>query len=296
MPRERVSFLLVAVALASIMLPAIVEAQPLASPPFTTPPRVCTFSLGGGASVQMEAGPDLTKPKGLAATFPVPDVCPKDPETGSPFPGGCQKWQYRWIYTGVNPSQSFVSFDTDATVFATEPSASVSDILEGDSQSGAGLNIAGERILRFNANATTFSASFWTPLRVSVGTQTGGFHSGKNTGFCAIAGADNIVGDNVGPAPVTTTKVDEYGVCQISLSLDPKGCPTGVTATSSDPSIPCVVNEVAQLAIGSGHFDGGQCGKGFTTSGSPICTVYYCPTSFGTCFTVTYDKGSGTCP
>ena len=212
------SLLADALFISGIALVACEAAAQIATPPanVSPPPRTCTLPAGPGSSVVIEAGPDTSAGSGLAAIFPITEACP------APFLGMCRKWQYRWRYTGVNPSHSFVSFDTRATVFAAAPTAAVSAFLAGDSQSKAGLHTAGERFLRFNANNTTFLASFWTPDSVPPDLVTAGFQSGSRIGFCAILGAGSPVGDP-GLSTALQLKTSTLG-CTVEWTLTTDGC------------------------------------------------------------------------
>ncbi len=207
-----------------------------ATPPQTPPPRECTLVAGRG-SVTIQAGP-ATGP-GLSPIFPITEPCPQG------FSGMCRRWEYRWIYTGINPSHAFVSFDTDVTVFAAEPAASVSEVLEGDSQSKVGQDIAGERILRYNANATTCRAAFWTPDAVTPGTMTAGFQSGGSRGFCAIAGADNPFGDPALSTPVAI-ETNVLG-CRVLWQQSPDGCVLGAQILEGSPE-GCTIETDQNLA------------------------------------------------
>jgi hypothetical protein len=99
---------------------------------------------------------------------------------------------------------------------------------------------------------------------------------------CRIAGADisGTASTAVGVASITTTQVDQFQGCEITLALDEKGCPSAVTATGG-----CAVSE--ETFLGGQTFLGGNCrlGNGLVTHENPTCS-WYCPTSFGTCYKV----------
>jgi hypothetical protein len=232
MLKDKLPALLPILALAGLValsLPEALAQVPLYTPAWQSPPRDCTIGAGTTASVRIVAGPDSSQPSGLAAAFPVTEPCP------APFSGTCRRWDYKWTFTGVNPSHSIVSVDTDVQVLAAAPTAVPSFPIVGDSPTGFGVNIAGEVGLRFNANADTLFASIWTPQGVGVGTVTAGFQSGKARGFCAIAGADNPVGD---PGLSLNTRVETSTLgCTVVWTLSPDGCPVSAEVTSGSCEI-----------------------------------------------------------
>ena len=179
-------------------------------------PRECTISAGTG-SVRILAGPDASQASGLAAIFPVPEPCP------APHTGMCQRWDYEWIYSGLNPSHSVLSVDTDIMVVSAAPTAVPSAPPGGDSSTGGCQNAGGEVCLRFNANSETFFATYWTPLNVVSGSRTAGFQSGNRKGFCSLAGADGTIGD---PQLSTTNQITTTTLgCTVVWTLSADGCP-----------------------------------------------------------------------
>jgi hypothetical protein len=218
---------------ASVVLLIITEARAQtlpASPPFVSPPRTCTLPAGPGKSVVIQAGPAATV-SDLNPVFPITVSCQF---TSS---GLCNKWEYRWIYTGVNPSHSAVSFDSNITVFAAVPTAAVNAPGSGDaSLGGVGQSVFGERFLRFNANATNFLASFLTPTNVVPNTLTAGFRSGSQSGFCAIAGAGDPTTTVEGLSLPLVVRTETLG-CTIEWTQSADGCVTGATVVAGDCTI-----------------------------------------------------------
>jgi hypothetical protein len=205
-----------------LAVPAAVAQAPLWNPP-QEPPRECTIPVGSTASVRIIAGPDTSAPNGVGPVFPIMEPCP------APFTGICRKWEYEWIYKGLNPSHAVVAFDADVKVLAAVPTATVIPQISGDSSTGYGANVAGEVGLRFNSNAETYFARFWTPVGVGLGTVTAGFQAGKNRGYCAIAGADNLFGD---PALSLTSRIETSTLgCTVVWTLSPDGCPLTAEVT-----------------------------------------------------------------
>ncbi|MGI0014848.1 MAG: hypothetical protein ACREBU_15620, partial [Nitrososphaera sp.] len=137
-------------------------------------PRSCVLPAGAGNTVTIQAGPGATQ-------FPVDVPCL------APFTGDCSRYDYRWIYSGLNPSHSFVTFARENPFVDSSPSATVSIPGAGDSQSGLAANVHEVLVARFNANTTTFNASIFT-RRSEARQATAGFQSGNRSGFCLMAG------------------------------------------------------------------------------------------------------------
>jgi hypothetical protein len=229
-----------------------------------TPPRECTVSLPLGlGSVTIQAGPDDSESDGLAKNFPIPDPCPSGV-------GQCLQWTYRWIFPGgaLTPVDALVSVDTDITILASDPSgATIPRIIP--------VTAEGERFLKFNATANTFTASYWTPPGVGPGTLTASFVAKKGIipfpGRCALAGADNqIANPNLA---VTTQVIDQVGDCSIQRTIDAQGCTVGIQVESGD----CTVTEAVLEIDGLGPIAVG-CGTQITAEGS---TRYCYPTATG---------------
>lgn len=260
--------------------------EPLPSFGVETPPRECTVSLPSGlGSVTIQAGPDAESDD-LAENFPIPDPCP--PGMGLPV-GQCLKWTYRWMFPrgAVMPLEALVSVDTDITILASNPSgATISRIIP--------VIAEGERVLKFNATANTFTASYWTPPGVGPGTLTAGFVAKKGlwplAGRCALAGADDRI---IGPdLPVTTQVTDQVGDCVIQRTVGARGCTVKIQVVPpSDPALCMVEPEDFVLTIST---VGGEpspsiaigCGTQVSDLGGSTRYCYPTPTGKMTCITV----------
>jgi hypothetical protein len=143
------------------------------------------------------------------------------------------------------------------------------------------------RTVRFASQGTVVLGHVYTETNVGIGSVTAISKVGnQGPSTCRIAGPDNILeGASVGIAAVTTSQVDQFQECTITLTLDQKGCPIDIHAQSNVAGVTCQVEEVTQIE--GRAIRGGQC-KGatspFTTDGSTC--VWYCPTSTGSCFKV----------
>jgi hypothetical protein len=207
-------------AVAALALLPITEAaaqQAFWTPPTGTP-RVCDIPVQGG-SVRIVAGPG---PAGTA--FPVTTSCP----VGG---GTCLEWQYQWQYSGVNPSLSIVSVDSNVKVVAAPNGTPIVPVsaampISFDSSLNFG-NVGSELGIRYTANSSTYSASFFTDTSAAVGTVTAGFKSGNRNGFCAIAGANKAGGnpDLSSPKALVTTTLG----CEATWTQSADGCVTDVS-------------------------------------------------------------------
>jgi hypothetical protein len=197
--------------------------------------------------------------------------------------GQCLKWTYRWIFPGgtVTPLEALVSVDTDITVLASDPGgATISRIIP--------VTVEGERFLKFNATANTFTASYWTPPGVGPGTLTAGFVAKKGfallPGRCALVGADDRI---TGPdLPVTTQVTDQVGDCVIQRTIGARGCTVEILVVPpSDPEV-CTVEKGLDLMIDGKPSIAIGCGTQVTDLGGSTRYCYPTPTGKMTCITV----------
>lgn len=221
-PGLRSGFVVAAVAL--LPLTEAAAQTPLYTP--SSPPRDCMLSAGSGETVRIISGQGGT----IAGEFPVRVACP------APHTGTCLEWEYTWLASsGFNISNTVVAVDADTKVVATTPPSGLVPRITGASDVIFGINNAGEQGFRFTAN-NTFTAKLYTPVGVTVGTVTAGFHGGNRRGYCSIAGVGSQVSDPslTQPASLITT----FGPCTITWTQSPDGC---VTAATAVPSGTCTV-------------------------------------------------------
>src|SRR5262249_31127872 len=131
-----------------------------------------------------------------------------------------------------------------------------------------GTGVFDFRTVRFAAQQAVVLGHIYTGTNVGRGSVTALSKVGKaGATTCHIAGADNIESISVGRAPVTTTQLDQFEECSIVLTVDSKGCPTSVQATSTTPGVTCTVNELTfpQVDINGQQFAGGVCGNRFVS-------------------------------
>jgi hypothetical protein len=231
--------------------------------------------------------------------FPIPAACPAN-HLGAE---DCFRWSYSYT-AGGTVSVSAITVDSDLDIVAATSgqvtptsngsSGGMKVYAPGTSDSSLGQIGSGTldlRTVKFASNAPV-TGNVWTRANVGIGTVTALAKVG-NSGLstCAIAGPDNIVsGISVGKAPIPAAQQDTFEGCDIVVSVDPKGCPTAVTAApapgSNLPPGSCVVSQTSFNINGDTNqpFAGGVCGSKFVT-GNNTC-VWYCPTSFGSCFNV----------
>jgi hypothetical protein len=253
------------------------------APALPAPPLQC---INSAQTVRIEAVPDTQ------GNFPVLVSCPSN----SLGVTDCLKWQYRYtLLSGNNISLSAITVDSDLDVVAAtggspESGTSIKVYDPGLSDSAIqqiGSGIFDFRTVRFASQGTVVLGNVYTRTNVGISSVTAISKVGNTTATtCRIAGAGNIEGTSVGLAPVTTNQIDQFQACTISLTLDAKGCPTDVQATSSTAGVTCTVTEVTQPSLDGKPFKGGVCkgGTGLVFEGSTC--VWYCPTTYGTCFKV----------
>ena len=255
-----------------------------AAPP---PPFQCTTAN----SVVVAAIPQ-------GGVFPVPDTCANGAD--------CLRWSYSFTQLASQTiSVSAITVDSDAVIFKASTGVPPNDTTGGMkiyANGSTDSSIGGLGGLAFDFRTVKFSSgspvvgNIWTGTNVGIGTVTALAkvgNSGPTT--CAIAGPDNIIGTSVGKAPLNTTQIDSFEGCDIQIAVDAKGCPTAVVASpapGSPSTLTCTVSQTTfNLTPGAGGgggsnqpFSGGVCGNRFVT-GNNTC-VWYCPTSFGSCFQV----------
>jgi hypothetical protein len=272
------SILSFAAVLGCLALPAPADAQN-PSPALPAPPLTCTIS---GGAVRIEALTDAV------GNFPVSAQCPGDP-AGSL---NCFKWSYRYVLqSGNNISLSALTVDSDVAIVAAtsgspETGGGMKVYNAGESDSAIGLvgnNAFDFRTVRFASQGAVVLGHVYTKRNVGIGSVTAISKVGnQSASSCQIAGADNIDTDSVGFSPIqTTTQIDQFDECRIELVLDAKGCTTDIRVTPADT---CTVTE--ETTINGKAILGGPCNKpsGLVVDGSTC--IWYCPTSFGTCYRV----------
>lgn len=264
----------------TVATPATAQNQAPAAPP---PPMECTINTG---TVKVKAVP------GAGGSFPAPAVCPANTLGATQ----CLKWTYEYTrLSGNNISLSAVTVDADVDIVAAtsgspEAGGGMKVYDPGSSDSaigGLGSGVYDFRTVRFASQGAVVLGHVYTRANVGTGSVTvAGKVGNTSTGTCQIAGADNIEGSSVGLAAVTTSQTDQFQECTITLTLDAKGCPTDVQATSTVQGVTCTVSEISadNFNLNGKKLMGGKCGNSFTTEGS-TCT-WYCPTSYGSCFQV----------
>jgi hypothetical protein len=276
------SILSVGVVLGCLALATAADAQN-ASAALPPPPLTCTVSAN---TVRVDAVPDG------AGNFPVAAKCPAD----APGTLNCFKWSYRYTLLGGgnNISLSAVTVDSDVAIVAAtsgspESGGGMKTYNAGESDSAIGLignNAFDFRTVRFASQGAVVLGHVYTGRDVGIGSVTAVSKVGnQGATTCQIAGADNIDSDSVGFSPViTSTQIDQFNECRIELVLDAKGCTSDVHVTSSNPNVTCTVTE--ETTINGKAILGGPCNKpsGLVVDGSTC--IWYCPTSYGTCFKV----------
>ena len=175
--------------------------------PGASPERSCKAYDYSGKKVEIIAGPN-TYDNSLtpSAVFPVKVTTGADPNckvranpsdpNSQLVNGTCLRWDYRWLYSGVSPSYSFATLDSDLVLNnalggpVTSPPKVYKPVSGGDD---VAEGVAEVRLVRFNAAngaavGGVFNASLYTGVDARVGKVTAGFRSGDRKGFCGIQG------------------------------------------------------------------------------------------------------------
>jgi hypothetical protein len=258
---------------AGILPPIAANTAPLA--------RSCgPFTLGPGKTVTIIAGPAnaTTGDTTQAANFPAKVSNATDlncPAT----PGQCLKWEYKWIYTGVTPSLSFVTLDSDLALWEAKGGWSIFtqgrvSVPPYDDLNGVGDNVAELRTVRFSANSSnsnsgTFNAALYTGLEARVGKVTAGFLNGLQKGFCAMQGAENAPGGDYLQSQSKTITTNTLG-CKVDWTLSADGCVTAAALnplSQGDPPQSCQIT-TPTISGPSGALIGATCGAEISVPGS----------------------------
>ena len=248
--------------------------------PGLIPPRICELARKSGEKLTIVAGPDLTASDSsttLASQFPETVTCP----SGT---GLCSKWNYRYVWENMKPSLAFVDQSSDLAILAISQAGNVSQAGKGFYKSYLGKNNFDVRWIKWNANNTTFDASFITPIAQARVASAGG-KSGKFKKFCLIQGAgigDGFVQDSV-TAEKRTISADGSEICTL---VDPMtqcevgvNCNTGAVRTDAI-DLEDLVKVDGDIAI-TASVPGQQCPTFILDNGLPN-THYYC--SGGRCY------------
>lgn len=262
----------------------------------SSPGRLCTFTPYTGKTVQIIAGPanatagDNTQ----ANNFPVKVSSSNDSNCPSSV-GQCLKWEYKWIYTGVSPSYSFVTLDSDLALFEAAGGVTPTRPYIGNpplsTPSDVGEDVAEVRVLRFNAyNNNTggnFNGAVYTGLEARVGKVTAGFRSGDKDGFCAIQGAENAPGGDFLQSKSTTVTTTTLG-CKVDWTLSADGCVTGAALNPTSQANPPQSCSIATQTISgqSGAVIGATCGAEISVPGSTTTCRWSSTLRTNVCVTV----------
>jgi hypothetical protein len=277
-------YLLVVISIASFLPLAPVMASGMTASipvpaPALSPPRSCVITGSGGKSLTIVAGPDFTSsdPTAQASEFPEAIPCPDDATKI------CAKWNYRFIWQGMNPSLSYVDLSSDQAVKSISTTGSLYGSLPDD-DSDSGLKNYDVRWIKWTSNAATYQSSFITPIAKARSASAGG-KSGTFKGFCLIQGAGQVTqAPQAFTAEKRTTTTDGKEICTI---VDPTTqCEVGVDCQThailpSEPLSTVIGVEgdpATYVAI-----PGQQCPTFVTDNGGPN-TTWYC--SGGRCYII----------
>jgi hypothetical protein len=222
----------------------------------------------------------------------APASCPTNPSGLTQ----CLKWSYLYelLGSGSQIKLAAITVDSDLTIVAatgsnpaTSPESGAGITVFNAGESSLAINNIGRhafdfRAVQFAASAPKVLGHVYTSPDVGAGSVTA-ITGIPGASTCRIAGPDDTSTGStaVGVASTTTTQIDQFQGCEITLGLDPKGCPSTINVTGEGCSV------VEDTLLGGQTFLGGNCrlGNGLVTHENPTC-IWYCPTSSGTCFKV----------
>ena len=271
------SILSFAAVVSCLALATAAEAQNQ-SPALAPPPLTC---VNGAGTVRITAVPQ-------GGNFPVAAACP----TNTLGVVDCLRWTYEYkLLSGNNISLSAMTADSDVDIIAATGGAppgtgngtNVLPVGQSDNAIGGfGTGVFDFRTVRFASQGSVVLGNIFTRTNVDISTVTAISKVGNSSATtCAIAGVGNVNNDSQGFSGLaTSTQVDRWEDCKLELNLDPKGCTRSITVAEGT----CSVQEVLQ--INGEAIQGGPCNKpsGFKV-GTDSC-IWYCPTTFGTCYRV----------
>jgi len=222
--------------------------------------------------VTILAGPDGSG--GLATQFPKQTACP---DGG----GTCLEWEYAWVYSGANPSHTLLTAPSDLEIILTpDDSPTVSTPPTQDSTFKVGQNIFDVRVVRYNANGTTFNASYFTrKTGVGIGLITAAASSGSSTAFCAIAGPTSSGESTDFFAPLAAAECKQSGNVSFSILRGKDHCIQQLTAFTDTA---CTVggtviagealdSNILSISPLDGNF---QCPETLTVTANSPCQLY----------------------
>lgn len=270
-----------AVAGAMVLAAAEAKAQFTIFQPLSFSRTCANLPIAKTGNVTILAGPDGAG--GLATQFPKLVPCPDGA-------GSCFEWEYQWIYNGANPSHALLSAPSDVEIIVTPAgSPTVSTPPAQDSTFKVGQNIFDVRLIRYNANGTTFNASYFTrKTEVAIGLVTAAASSGSTTAFCAIAGATSSGESTDLFAPLAAAECKVSGNTSFSILRGKDSCVEelrafeNTTCAGAGTLIPGEALESNILSTGPlvGNY---LCAETLTVSANSPCQLYK-TTSGGTTY------------
>jgi hypothetical protein len=283
-------------AIASVMLSSASEIRAQVYPALQVPRECNNLPVGNkGGKVTIQAGPAAGTDLGLAADFPRKVACPSVPGVS----GQCFEWEFRWIWN-INPSHTFVTVPSDIalvldTADANQPAVTPPGLQE--SQFKTGLNIFDVRQLRWNENAQTFRASYFTQTSgVGIGIITAGGDAGAGSAFCGIAGPTSSGASTDLFAPFVAFECKQSGDGSFAILRGQNSCIQelrafeNTTCTGTGTVVPG--EALGQNILFTGPLAGNDvCPETLTVSANSPCQLYQ-TTSGGTVYKWCYHGGS----
>jgi len=286
----KTKLLVSALAIAGMILfaAAEVKAQFTLFPPISFS-RTCALTIAKTAKVTITAGPDGLG--GLATQFPKQTACPDGA-------GTCLEWEYEWVYSGANPSHTLLTAPSDLEIIVTpDDSPTVSTPPNQDSTFKVGQNIFDVRLIRFNANSTTFRAGYFTrKTGVGIGVITAAASAGSSTAVCAIAGPTSSGDSTDFFTPLAAAECKTSGNISFSLLRGKDSCIQelrafdNATCTGTGTVIPgeALDSNILSLTPLDGNF---KCAETLEITANSPCELYK-TTSGGTTYKFCYHANT----
>ncbi len=287
-PRSGTKWWIVLIAGAVALTPILASA---ASGPDVIPPTQMSCTMSNGTTLTAVAAANGDFPRVLQCPDTAGECAAVSLSSGGNglAPGQYLAWDYQWT-NATQMSQTLLSLSSDISLLGAVPSGWAFD---PPGTTDSTFKIGGlfdAKLIRFNAQATTVSATYYTPLGIQPVPTTTASKVGSNIQTCTIAGAGALTGLPENKQAINVAENTQAGNCLVSRTLDNKGHTTSITILSSSNSANCRTTDVTlQGTTPSGNtlppsaFISPQSQITFGTN------TYYCwPNSWGGCSCVYY--------
>jgi hypothetical protein len=265
------------------------------------------LAFGGMLLSTHDVSAELATAETLAMSCTIPNLGTAEAGLpGQPFPrvvqcpgadcsadlglvGQFARWDFTFTYT-VNPSQAALQVAADVAIEQTIPTATITTLGVADSSLKVGGGDFDSKWLRYNANATRFSAAYFTKNNVIPRIEGAGAKSGNTSSFCKLAGAGTTVGSSAEAVPLSA--ISQVGPCTVNRIVDGRGCVVSLSLINNNGGS-CVLTDDTIVSGAGKQLAFTKC-ENVTHSFNGSCSYCYV-TSTGTLKCVT-DTSVASCP